>query len=239
MSMLVFAHRGASGSAPDNTLASFELAIAAGTNAIESDVRATIDGSLVFFHDAMVKLGNIPFPASLLPLSWFQAFDAGYENHVPIVSDVFEHFHRSKKLSRITWSLDVPSNVEYNRLVKIARRFGNEANILACATSCEVLPRWKQASPAITMVWSVRPKQLERLGTSGVIAACKRFKVDVLNIKLAETTPGLVESARAAGLRVFIWDVHDEPRYRQAVALEPDAIYTNHPSQALDGTWKP
>jgi len=48
------AHRGASGYAPENTRAAFDLAIAMGADAIETDVRLTADGHPVLFHDAVV-----------------------------------------------------------------------------------------------------------------------------------------------------------------------------------------
>jgi glycerophosphoryl diester phosphodiesterase len=47
----VIAHRGASGSAPENTLAAFELAASQGADAIELDVRLTADGVPVVIHD--------------------------------------------------------------------------------------------------------------------------------------------------------------------------------------------
>jgi glycerophosphoryl diester phosphodiesterase len=48
----VIAHRGASGSAPENTLAAFDLAVRQGADAIELDVRLTSDGVPVVLHDA-------------------------------------------------------------------------------------------------------------------------------------------------------------------------------------------
>lgn len=51
---LVVAHRGASASEAENTLAAFERAIASGADAIELDVRLTRDGVPVVLHDADV-----------------------------------------------------------------------------------------------------------------------------------------------------------------------------------------
>ena len=48
---LVYAHRGDRSRAPDNTLAAYELAVAAGADGIEMDVRSTADGVLVMAHD--------------------------------------------------------------------------------------------------------------------------------------------------------------------------------------------
>ena len=51
----VIAHRGASGQAPENTMAAFELAIELGADIIELDVRRSSDGALVVIHDATVN----------------------------------------------------------------------------------------------------------------------------------------------------------------------------------------
>lgn len=52
--MRCIAHRGASGYAPENTRAAFDLAIAMGADAIETDLRLTADGHPILFHDAVV-----------------------------------------------------------------------------------------------------------------------------------------------------------------------------------------
>lgn len=49
--MLVAAHRGASGHAPENTMAAFHAAVAAGADLIELDVRFTLDLVPVVIHD--------------------------------------------------------------------------------------------------------------------------------------------------------------------------------------------
>jgi glycerophosphoryl diester phosphodiesterase len=51
---VIFAHRGASAHAPENTLAAFELALEQGTDAIELDAKLSADGHVVVIHDATV-----------------------------------------------------------------------------------------------------------------------------------------------------------------------------------------
>lgn len=51
---LVIAHRGASGLAPENTMAAFKLAVALGTDGVEMDVQLAADGQPVVIHDARV-----------------------------------------------------------------------------------------------------------------------------------------------------------------------------------------
>src|SRR5438046_9733188 len=53
--MLVIAHRGASGNAPENTMAAFKKAVALGANFIETDLQLSRDARFVAIHDATVN----------------------------------------------------------------------------------------------------------------------------------------------------------------------------------------
>ena len=50
----IFAHRGASGYAPENTLAAFRLAEEQGSDGVELDVQLTKDGEVVVIHDEKI-----------------------------------------------------------------------------------------------------------------------------------------------------------------------------------------
>ncbi|WP_445995909.1 glycerophosphodiester phosphodiesterase family protein [Okibacterium fritillariae] len=56
----VFAHRGFADGVPGNTLAAFRAALDAGATHLESDVRATLDGIPVLFHDERLPVGVLP-----------------------------------------------------------------------------------------------------------------------------------------------------------------------------------
>src|SRR5947208_12229671 len=51
---LVFAHRGGSALAPENTMAAFENGIALGADGLELDVHLSRDGAAVVHHDRML-----------------------------------------------------------------------------------------------------------------------------------------------------------------------------------------
>ncbi|ARB45511.1 glycerophosphodiester phosphodiesterase [Alloalcanivorax xenomutans] len=51
----IVGHRGARGEAPENTLAGFQVAVAAGAGEIELDVRLSADGHLIVLHDSDLK----------------------------------------------------------------------------------------------------------------------------------------------------------------------------------------
>ena len=51
---LVWAHRGASGYAPENTLAAFQKAVDLGADGVELDIQLTKDDPIVVIHDEMI-----------------------------------------------------------------------------------------------------------------------------------------------------------------------------------------
>ena len=55
LAVLLIAHRGASGHAPENTLAAFKKAVTLGTAFIETDLQLTRDARLVAIHDETVN----------------------------------------------------------------------------------------------------------------------------------------------------------------------------------------
>ncbi|TVP78243.1 MAG: glycerophosphodiester phosphodiesterase, partial [Gemmatimonadales bacterium] len=60
----VIAHRGASGHAPEHTLAAYDLAVFMGADFLEPDLQMTADGVLVAFHDATLDRTARPTEAS-------------------------------------------------------------------------------------------------------------------------------------------------------------------------------
>jgi glycerophosphoryl diester phosphodiesterase len=55
---ITFAHRGARLEEPENTIAAFTRALAAGVSGIETDVWLAADGEVVCSHDAVVRSGR-------------------------------------------------------------------------------------------------------------------------------------------------------------------------------------
>ncbi len=75
---LVIAHRGASGLAPENTVAAFDLGIALGADGVELDVHLSADGVPVVMHDARVdRTTDGTGAVSRLTVDQLQSLDAG------------------------------------------------------------------------------------------------------------------------------------------------------------------
>ena len=75
----LFAHRGASAEAPENTLPAFARAIEHGVRYLELDCHATRDGEIVVLHDAeLERTTNGEGPVSAYTYAELQRIDAGY-----------------------------------------------------------------------------------------------------------------------------------------------------------------
>lgn len=78
VNLLIIAHRGASGYAPENTLASIDLALKQNCGAIEVDVQLTKDNYLVICHDWTVdRTSNGKGEIKDLTLTEIKELDAG------------------------------------------------------------------------------------------------------------------------------------------------------------------
>lgn len=87
----IVAHRGASGTFPENTLSAFREAIRLNVEAIEFDVHLSKDEELIIIHDSSVDRttngsGNI----TDLKLAEIKKLDAGAGERIPILSETLE-----------------------------------------------------------------------------------------------------------------------------------------------------
>ncbi len=90
---VIFAHRGASAHAPENTLSAFKLARDLGANAIELDVQLTADQAIVVFHDTTVnRTTNATGNISDYTLSALKSLNAGHAYGTLMKTREFRHY---------------------------------------------------------------------------------------------------------------------------------------------------
>jgi glycerophosphoryl diester phosphodiesterase len=90
----VFAHRGGSALAPENTIAAFDSGLASGAHGLELDVHLSADGVVIVHHDAVLeRTTNLTGPIASRTADELARADAGYffrrvEEHPPCIRDV-------------------------------------------------------------------------------------------------------------------------------------------------------
>ncbi|MBP9035335.1 MAG: glycerophosphodiester phosphodiesterase, partial [Pseudomonadales bacterium] len=130
--MLIYGHRGARGEAPENTLAGFHRALAAGASRVELDLRLSSDGELVVIHDETVNRTTdgrgLVAHKSVAELARLDARRAGPDwpdpQSVPGIARVLEEFPELEHLQLEAKPVDAASRgLMAGRLVALFRDF--------------------------------------------------------------------------------------------------------------------
>jgi glycerophosphoryl diester phosphodiesterase len=237
----VIAHRGASGSAPENTMAAFELAARQGADAIELDVRLTADGVPVVLHDAMLdRTTNGQGPLGSLTLAQVQQLDAGARFtpdrgqtfpfrgsgvRVPALAEVLREFPRMPILVEVK----EPAAQEAVRRV-ILEEGAAERCVLASEQQATLelfrQPPFATAASGAEIGVLYRAVLFRRVPAS-VPYRC--LSVPVRHRGLPVPTRGFVAAARRLGCPVHVWTVNDAATARALWGRGVAGIVTNFP----------
>ena len=155
----LFAHRGASGEAPENTLPAFEAAVAYGVPYLEMDCHATSDGHVVICHDALLdRTTDQVGPLRERSLAELGTIDAGYRFtpdggesfpfrgkgvRISQLSDVLSSFPEAR-INLEVKQADPPIAAEVLRLIQDA---GATARVLLAAESAEIMEQIRALEP--------------------------------------------------------------------------------------------
>ena len=89
--MLIIGHRGAKGHEPENTLISFQKALAMNVHGIELDVHLSVDGELMVIHDETIdRTTNGTGFVNKLSLSELKFFRIKNKHQIPTLTEVLD-----------------------------------------------------------------------------------------------------------------------------------------------------
>jgi glycerophosphoryl diester phosphodiesterase len=201
-------HRGAMGHAPENTVASFEKAVALGCDEVETDVWLTGDGRLVISHDR-------PGSGATLTLEAVLDLCRGRVGvNVELKADRDEQ--QAAELGR-----------------RVARRLAERPEPDAYVSSFwwSALAAARDVGPEVrrAFVFSDSPDR------DALIASAVSAGLWALHPNRAYVTRELVDAAHAAGLRVNVWTVNDQDEIAACAALGVDGIMSNWPERIPKG----
>jgi glycerophosphoryl diester phosphodiesterase len=229
---LIIGHRGAMKIAPENTLASFRLAVQQGCDGIELDVQLTKDEKLVVCHDASIdRTTDGRGPIIQMTAQEVRRYDAGswfspaYSGErIPLLEEVFECVPR-----------DMMLNVEIkngygpaleNALLALLRRKSAFEQVVVSSFDHGLLQRlkWKEAKVRIGLLFPA-----DYFGNISMRA--KSLGVDVYSLHphyfLLNRTD--VRIAAAAGYRIYPYTVDNGAEMRRLLRYGVSGIITNRP----------
>jgi len=231
-SIITIAHRGASGHAPENTLAAFAKALEIGVDAVEMDVRKSSDGHLVVIHDGFLdRTTDGKGRVSRKPLTRLKELDAGSWYHprfsgerIPTLQEVIDLV---KGKVRICIELKV-RGIE-REVLKLIEDNGITDDVIIVSFIHLALKRIKEANPRIATGALMGVSRLAM--PSRLVQKALKAKADVLEPPWNFTTPKLIEEAHHMGLPVIVWTVDDPRQMGRLIKMGVDGIATNYPER--------
>jgi glycerophosphoryl diester phosphodiesterase len=232
---LVIAHRGASGTCPENTLVAFARAAALGAHMIELDVQLTRDGQVIVMHDwtlerttdgaGAVRERSLTEIRRLDAGAWFGSAFRG--TRVPTLAEVLA-------------AVALPVNVELKpvgddgleaRALAVTESAGALGRVVFSSFEAGALERLRARSAAATLavLWDAGP-------VGDAMARAERVGARALHLRKDRATADAVRAAAAAGLPVRAWTVNERGEMDRLVAAGVEGVFTDFPERFLQPT---
>ncbi len=237
--MWVVAHRGASGHAPENTLAAFRRAVVLGASFIETDLQLSRDAHFVAIHDATLErttsgTGSV-HEKTLAELrqmdagSWFGSDYSGEK--IPTLEEILE-FARQKD---VVFYLELKPCAAWgaeHALVGALRQAGEIARAVVLSFDGGTLGVLRKLEPTL-----MTGLLAESMGDDPISTAVK-VGARQLAVRGDLVTPALLAEAKRADLQTVSWTINHPAHMRALADAGVDGIITDYPERLLSAIRK-
>ena len=241
------AHRGASFTAPENTLAAYHAAIVAKADGAECDVYRSADGILFLSHDRTPKrtMGGSSEDLTKMTIGQIQQFDAGswkgknwegrtfQGERVPTLDEYLKvlkgtpcHPVIEIKMSEI--EADVLEVIHQNEMIDASTIIAFDA---------DVVREIRRLEPTICVAW-LYSENLKNKGTAEenadrlaklLIERCRELDISIIDLAHGLLSEKLVQALHAADIHVWTWTVNDVVAMNQYLDWGVNSITTDKP----------
>lgn len=233
---LVIAHRGASGTEPENTIPAISRAMEVGADLIEIDVHLTKDGHVVVIHDATVNrtakgayTGNVKD----LTLEQIKELDAGMwkslrrrGTQVPTLEEAL----LAADGEAIFLIENKASGIE-RQIAEIIRKTGMERNVVYQSFDANSVRTFRTLMPEVPAgVLFGNPGTTDDVERAqNMIRTALRSNAQVVAVNYGAVTPEFVRYIQARGLNVWVWTVNGQGDMERMIQAGVDGIITDYP----------
>lgn len=231
--MLVVAHRGYSSKAPENTIAAFNMAIAARADYFECDVHRCKSGEIVVIHDETVdKTTNGSGKVSDFTLEQLKELSAGYSQkfgnqfeteRIPTLNQVLKLAKGQIKVEIEIKAQGLAANV-----VKLVKELKMEQDVIIISFDFNEVKTAKALAPEIETMYLVGAiwgeKELEKV---------KAIGAEYLGPYLIPSKKK-VKMAHEMGIKVLPYTINDKKAISKALRNRVDGIATDYPERVLE-----
>lgn len=231
---LIFGHRGACAHAPENTIASFKLAIEHGADFIELDAKLSSDGEVMVIHDPTVDRttdGN--GLVNQLTLQQLKALDAGSKfnekfagEKIPTLDEVFNAVGQDVLINVELTNYKSQTDQLIPKVADLVKENHMEERVLFSSFLPGNLSRMHQLLPDAPVAL------LCLAGFAGSFSRsvfCLGVSPSIIHPYLTDVNAKYVANEHKRGRRVHTWTVNDEDDVRKMLAAGVDGLFTDDP----------
>ena len=233
----IFAHRGASGYAPENTLEAFALAITQGADGIELDVQLTKDGIPVVIHDETIDRVTEK-------TGWVKDYTLNELKELTVLGNKFPEYSSSKiptleevldavKASGILVNIELKTGIYWypkieQKVADLVKASGMKDKVIYSSFNHYSIQQIKKIVPDAETAYLYSDVILnvedyaENTGVDGLHPA-------VYHMKMADFLKEYLDS----GLNVRVWTVNEKEDMEWLIRAGVTAIITNYPDKAV------
>lgn len=229
--MINFAHRGASGDYPENTLLAFEEAIKCGATGIELDVHKTLDNKIVVIHDEDIQRTyrgrGFVKDFTLKELKEFKnrsKISKDYQCEIPTLEEVLKLLKDNEIILNIELKTD---EIQYDSIeedvINLINKYKIRNRVIISSFNPQSIKKCKEIDKDIkTGLLYYKPIE-------NIIEFAKGLMVDAIHPDLRLVSEDLIKEAHKNNLEVNVYTV-DSPKYmRMLIAGNIDGIITDYP----------
>lgn len=254
--VLVIAHRGGRGLAPEGTLTAFDHAVSLGADVLEFDTHLTKDGHLVVIHDNTVdRTTNGTGKINEMTLEEVQDLDAGYQFtnekdeyvfrdqgiYIPTVEEVFQKYPNMRFLIELK-DTNVPEMYEemIQELWHLIQNYQMEDNVMVGSFAHEINERFEEVSKGNIPIGAgeeeVRDFATKHVARLNGLAASN---VDSLQLPTEGdgfdlTSKNIIQSAKARNISVYYWTINDKETMNELIDKKVNGIMTDYPDLLIE-----
>lgn len=240
----IIAHRGASGYAPENTMAAFDRAVAMGATEVETDVAFTRDGKLLLFHDVTLErtTNGTGLPEDFT-LAELKQLDAG-SWHDPALS--WDRDYRGERLIGLEELLDrhgaaLTYHIELKKpmpglvpaVVQAVTDRGLVERVFLCSAENEAGLREARAlSPDLRIAWA--PERLLADDPEEAVRRCAANGFAMITLNASNQSAALVALAHSLGIEARSSGISSREKMIAAAEIGCNGMTINWPDWLID-----
>lgn len=230
--MLLIAHRGASGYAPENTLAAFRKAVAMGLSFIETDLQLSRDARFVAIHDETVnRTTNGQGAVHDLTLAELRRLDAGSwfgsaftGERIPTLEEILEFAKRHD----VVFYLEIKPGGSWggeHALIGALRESGEIARTVVISFDASVVNAVRKAEPTL-MTGLLHDGKIEKPVEKALEIGARQ-----LAVRGDLVTPAMIAEAKRNDLQVVCWTVNHAAHMRMLASAGVAGIMSDYPDR--------